>query len=171
MWEETATLLTTYSLFLEMLFGNENEHLGGVDEVRRELLVMARIKQRLTPSFYTNMICAILNGMAKHFNECMSINDFDGSQFGLVWPRTDLKGFANQMRALQDIKLLTLLDKWNDAISNNRQYKIDSPYQGGGGGDRGGGKGGAGSGGDRNSPQKEGRELNRHNNRDDDPEK
>ena len=55
-WEEMSMLLTTYSLFLEMLFGNKNEHLRGVDEVQREVMAMARVKHRLTPSYYANLI-------------------------------------------------------------------------------------------------------------------
>ena len=48
-WEETAALLTTYSLFLEMLFGLNNEHRRGVDEVRQTLMSLADVKSKLTP--------------------------------------------------------------------------------------------------------------------------
>ena len=58
-----------YSLFLNMLFGNKNEHLRGLDDVQRELMAMARVKQKLTPSYYANIIWAILNDMAKYFRE------------------------------------------------------------------------------------------------------
>ena len=83
-WEETAALLTMYSLFLKMLFGLKSEYLRGVDEVRRTLMSMAEIKSKLKPSYYANIIWAVLDNTVKHFNECMSIEDFTGSQFGLV---------------------------------------------------------------------------------------
>ena len=68
--------LKMYSLFLEMLFGNRNGYFRGLDDVRRKLMGMARVKETITPSYYANVIWAILNDMAKHFNECMSIDNF-----------------------------------------------------------------------------------------------
>ena len=100
-WEETATLLTTYALFLEMLFGSKHEHLKGVDCVQRELMGMARIKQKLSTSYYANMIWEILDDMCKHFNEYMSLDDFQNARFSLIWLQTDLRGFTQQMRASQ----------------------------------------------------------------------
>ena len=69
-----------------MLLGKKNEHLLGVDGDQRELMTMAKMKQKLTLSYYANVIWAILDDMCKHFNECMSIDDFQHAQFGLVWP-------------------------------------------------------------------------------------
>ena len=94
-----------------MLFGKKHESLLGVDGVQRELMTMARIKQKLTMLYYANEIWAILDNMCKHFNECMSIDDVQHAWCGLVWPQTDLRGFAHQMRALQDINLITLPGK------------------------------------------------------------
>ena len=147
-WEETATLLLTYSLFLEMLFGRKNEHLDGVQAVRRNLMALAQCKSKLKPSYYGNVIWAVLDDMAKHFSECMSIDDFATARFGLMWPRTDLRGFAQQMSGNQDINLITLPDEWVESWAPTRQYERDQHNRDRGGRGRGGGGGrGLGSGG------------------------
>ena len=111
---------------------------------------MARIKEKLTASYYSNVIWEILNDMRKHFNECMLVDDFHNARFGLLWPQTDLRGFTQQIRASQQVHLITLPDKWRDTISDNRRYEKNTPLQGGGGR---GGRGGA--------DQGDGRKTNR----------
>ena len=69
-----------------MLFGKNSKHLNGVDCIQRELMGMVRTKEKLTESYYANKIWAIIDDMCKHFNECMSLDDFQSARFGLNWP-------------------------------------------------------------------------------------
>ena len=95
---------------------------------------MVSVNQKLSASYYADMIWAILHDMCKHFNEYMSVDNFQSARFGMIWSHTYLRGFAQKMRAPQQINLITIPDEWRDAISNNRQYRRDLPLQREGGG-------------------------------------
>ena len=85
-YESTLMLLTTYALFIEMLFGKNNAHLQGINAIRGQLMSMAQISRNLTPLYFENIIWAVIDDMCKHFNECMAMADFEetGLAYGLV---------------------------------------------------------------------------------------
>ena len=162
-FEDTMMLFTTYALFLEMLFGQNNQHLQGLNAVRGQLMAMAQIRKVLTPMYFANVVWAVLDDGVRHFNECMPFDDLQGitSQMQVVWPRTDLHNFAKMMRGNQNVALLTLPTEWEYAISTPtfekaasaggggvgsrtqvQQDKNRTTGKGGGGGGSGGGKGG-----------------------------
>ena len=62
-WAETASLLTTYALFLNMLFGKRNQHLQGLNDVRRQFMALSEIQDTLDEMYYANMIWAIIDDM------------------------------------------------------------------------------------------------------------
>ena len=72
---EMVTLLTTYALFMKMLFfGIQNDYLQGLDLVRIQLVSMISIKNLLNPHYYVYLVWFILDGSEKHFNQCMAMN-------------------------------------------------------------------------------------------------
>ena len=127
-------LFTTYALFLEMLFGQNNQHLQGLNAVRGQLMAMAQIRKVLTPMYFANVVWAVLDDGVRHFNECMPFDDLQGitSQMQVVWPRTDLHNFAKMMRGNQNVALLTLPTEWEYAISTPTFEKAASAGGGGG---------------------------------------
>ena len=139
-YEGTLMLLTTWALFLAMLFTEHNEHLQGVDEVRARLMEMSGVTEKLTPMYLANVMWAVLDDQCKHFNECMSMDDFRNPRGRVIWPRTNLRGFAQTMAGQQNILLLTFPDEWKAVISDEPlELDVDTygrSSSGGGGGGR-----------------------------------
>ena len=67
-WEELLTLLPTYALFLEMMFGAKNTHLLGINAVRRQLYAMADFRHLVSRSYMANVSWAVLDDGVNHFN-------------------------------------------------------------------------------------------------------
>ena len=174
-WEPMVTLLTTYSMLLRMLFGRRNNHLKGVDQVRRVLMKLGKNKSKLNAQYFANVMWAVLDDGCKHFSECTSLEDLQmGAAYTITWPTTDLFGFADTMRGSQQIELLTLPDEWREVIDDERKPPAFRGDPGGARGGRGGGGGGAkgrGDGGRRRSPQKKRDEGEQRSFKEDHPER
>ena len=74
--EPTMMLLTTYSCFLDMLFGQANAHRAGLIEVRQALMGLQSVARRLPTIFYAKIVWAVLDDNVRHFNKCLSPADF-----------------------------------------------------------------------------------------------
>ena len=117
-WAETASLLTTYALFLNMLFGKRNQHLQGLNDVRRQFIALSEIQDTLDELYYANLIWAIIDAMYRHFNEPLVMTDFESSagMGGVIWPLTGLKLLACTLGMHQQLNLLTFPHEWIDAL-------------------------------------------------------
>jgi len=98
-YEHTLMLYATYRLFLKMLFRKSNTHLVGLNHVRHQLMGMAKISNRLTPMYFTNVTWAVLEDVLKHFSECTELEDFTVRDplSGVIWPSSDLLTTIIQM--------------------------------------------------------------------------
>ena len=154
-WEELATLLTTYGLFLEMLFGPKNAHLRGVNAVRRQLFAMADYRHLFSKAYIANVSWAILDDGVNHFNLWVPYDDIVGARTttaleGLVWPSSKLEMYAASLSHLQyQGTSVTFPTQWTRAIEGGGGYEPPEDTtrrSGGGGGGGGGGQGGGGGG-------------------------
>ena len=154
-WEELATLLTTYGLFLEMLFGPKNAHLRGVNAVRRQLFAMADYRHLFSKAYIANVSWAILDDGVNHFNLWVPYDDIVGARTttaleGLVWPSSKLEMYAASLSHLQfQGTSVTFPTQWTRAIEAGGGYETpeDATHRGRGGGGGGFGGGGGGQGG------------------------
>ena len=91
-YERILMLYTTYAIFLEMLFSKANAHLGGLNHVRRQLMGMSKISDRLAPIYFANVTWAVLDDAFKHFSKCTVLEDFNvGDPLGeVIWPSSCL---------------------------------------------------------------------------------
>ena len=122
-YEELIMLLTTYALFLEMLFGAMNAHLRGVNAIRRELLAMADHKHLYDKWFYAQITWAIIDDGVDHFNQWMPFADIQAAtttraRESLVWPTTRLLRLATSLGQQTNINLVTFPREWTKAMTS-----------------------------------------------------
>lgn len=116
-WESTYTLLTTWCIFLKMLFGGANGHVQGVDSVRGQLMQLGKLQHAVDATYYANVIWAVLDDACKHFSEYISMDDFKDPRACILWPQTNLHAFANTtMASGQPIHLMSFPAEWTDAL-------------------------------------------------------
>ena len=131
-YDSLTNLLTVYALFLEMLFTDKNLHLRGLNDVRRALMSMNAIQQRLSRRYLATMSWAIANDTCRYFSECMPMEDLvDTSSAMLVWPRSNLTNFAYQMTAEQEINLMTFPEEWTAMLERSQQPMHQNAGRGG----------------------------------------
>ena len=53
--------------------------LQGLNMVRSQLVSMTSIKYMLNPHYYVDVVWAFLDGIVKHFNQCMAMNTLQGA--------------------------------------------------------------------------------------------
>ena len=62
-----------------LFFVTQNYHLQGLNMVRSQLVSMTSIKYLLNPHYYVDVVWAFLDGIVKHFNQCMAMNTLQGA--------------------------------------------------------------------------------------------
>ncbi len=53
--------MTTYVMVLELLFGDDNCHLQGVDEVLEAMMSIALHKDCIQPNYYANVVWKVID--------------------------------------------------------------------------------------------------------------
>ena len=85
-WADCTSALTTYYLFLHMLFGDNNSHVRGIQLVYNQLVSMAEIRDMMDGVFFGHLLWAVIEDMAKNFNEPLVMTDFQDPRQTIVWP-------------------------------------------------------------------------------------
>ena len=58
--ETTCTFLTTYAMFLEMLFTDSNSHLEGLNAIRRKLRIMQATKRKISKIWFATVVWGLI---------------------------------------------------------------------------------------------------------------
>ena len=116
-WLECVSLLTTYYLFLKMLFGTTNSHFQGVGAMKNQLMTMEHIMNILNEMYYTHVCWAIIDNMCTHFSKPTVTDDFQTQRGVIVWPCSGLQQVVAIMATLQPISILTFPDELRQALS------------------------------------------------------
>ena len=117
-WSETVQLLTTYSLFLEMLFGRRNLHLQGVNEVKDQLMTMSGLTDILDPEYFAQVCWYVIDDMCRHFGEPLVMSDFVGrDNLAIMYPRSNLTRLALVLSMHQPLKHVAFPQEWRDSLA------------------------------------------------------
>ena len=69
-----------------MLFGDNNSHVRGIRLVYNQLVSMAEIRDMMDGVFFGHLLWAVIEDMAKNFNEPLVMTDFQDPRQTIVWP-------------------------------------------------------------------------------------
>ena len=116
-------LLTTTAMFWEMLFGEKNAHLQGLNRVRERLMMMADDKAKFPPLQYANIIWEVYDDSVRHLNQVMPYDDLlHESPCNLQFPASNLGQFALGMGSYFAMDIITLPQVWRDAAERRGRY-------------------------------------------------
>ena len=143
-WEGLATLLSSYSIVLDILFYGDNAHRVGVDKIRGSMMALSKVKDLLDPLYLANVLWAIIEDGSQHFHESIALDDFNDPYADIIWPQTDLVRLSHRMMDKEPLRRFTLPFEWEMACEEEPTPDDRQRGGGGGGGKGGGGKGGGG---------------------------
>ena len=119
-WADTVALLTTYTLFLEMLFRHKNHHFLGIEGIIGQLKSTASICDALEAINYAQLCWAVREDMCIFFSESLVMDDFLRHRGGtIIYPRSTLKNIASTM-AMTSLNPHIFPQEWMEAIEFGR---------------------------------------------------
>ena len=125
-WDEVLTLFTTWGKLLEMLFGDNNAHLQGLNAVRRHLLSLAETKHRYSTTYFANVVWCVLDDSVRWLNQVMPYEDLMSTAdvLCLQFPTTRLHRVAEMLGMQSDYKMATFPHEWQTyAARRTNQYQ------------------------------------------------
>jgi hypothetical protein len=136
-WEEVLMLLTTWALLLEMLFGERNQHLQGINAIRRHLMSLAETKHCYNAAYFANVVWACVDDSVRYFNQVMPHEHLELASgldiIQLQFPTSRLHDIAKALAIQSDFKVATFPREWDEYVQRGASSSYPATVSFGGG--------------------------------------